>query len=762
MSVPARQDRLSLEELHQLKWVLGGVLALLSLWTLFYLNFGSKPLVVVTMLVIAVALAFPGLPGRLPAAFWKAATPLLILGVLADFAVSRQDFLPPLIRLVTLLLLLRALAYRRRREDLQLILLCLFMVVVAGVLTVSLTFAVQIILFTPVAMALLFIVSLLESTQQHSLSHQDWKRFRWPRFIRRIVRVTDLKLVGFAGMLFALVVVVSTLIFVLTPRFRLDQAIPFLQLNTASLSGFTENIRFGDVTEIVEDNRVAMRLDPPDRQSLPPLPYWRMLVMDSYRSGGFRMSDSADVRPLRGQVAFYQTGFAGRLPTMDAPARGYWDFYLEGGISRYLPALGPYFWVRFQKKQTFSANDRFHVYNIGETTSGPFFFRINDMIPTESIAASRLDREYLPGADPVFWEPGRSEGAEPLPEYPMTQLTVPVWPEDVAFLQQAVAEITGGRDDLDAEAFGQAAVAWLEGRHGYSLRPASPEGETDPVVGWMRSGGPGHCEFFAGAFTLLARTAGYPARVVVGFKGGAWNTVEDYFVVRNRNAHAWCEIFDGDDRWIRFDPTPGSEEALQLAEAAGGSASAVESGWDAWVDSLRILWYRRVVNFDETSQEEIASSFVSVFKEMGRVVYDRYTEVVAAVRSWFAAPWTGDRLIQAVAGFFALLVVALLFLTRDRWLGPLLDNPSLRLLLGRRGDPVRKRAGKLLLKVRATRRRLAASASGSNATSARAESLVEAEQQLKAVRFGEDYRRAGAAQLFRHTRRLLRGRLPGR
>ena len=77
----------------------------------------------------------------------------------------------------------------------------------------------------------------------------------------------------------------------------------------------------------------------------------------------------------------------------------------------------------------------------------------------------------------------------------------------------------------------------------------------------------GHCELFAGAFTLLARTAGHPTRVVGGFVGGTWN--EDYLIVRNSNAHAWCEIFDGAESWLRVDPT--------MSAGGAGGQSVLES-----------------------------------------------------------------------------------------------------------------------------------------------------------------------------------------
>ena len=67
----------------------------------------------------------------------------------------------------------------------------------------------------------------------------------------------------------------------------------------------------------------------------------------------------------------------------------------------------------------------------------------------------------------------------------------------------------------------------------------------------------GYCQQFATAFAVLARTLGYPTRVVVGFLPGD-STLADpgNFVVRGSDAHAWPEVYFPDHGWIAFEPTP--------------------------------------------------------------------------------------------------------------------------------------------------------------------------------------------------------------
>ncbi len=78
------------------------------------------------------------------------------------------------------------------------------------------------------------------------------------------------------------------------------------------------------------------------------------------------------------------------------------------------------------------------------------------------------------------------------------------------------------------------------------LDPASPEYRL------------GYCEQYATAMGVLARAAGVPSRVVLGFTPGR-PLGEDRVVVLDTNAHAWVELWMPEQGWVRFDPTPRSD-----------------------------------------------------------------------------------------------------------------------------------------------------------------------------------------------------------
>jgi hypothetical protein len=114
---------------------------------------------------------------------------------------------------------------------------------------------------------------------------------------------------------------------------------------------------------------------------------------------------------------------------------------------------------------------------------------------------------------------------------------------------------------------------FFENNFNYSLwqQPLTNELETNSTAlsRFLLETKSGHCEYFATATVLLLRELHIPARYAVGFyvhePSGAG------YVVRERDAHAWCLVWDKKKRfWQTFDTTPptwiaiGEEHASPL------------------------------------------------------------------------------------------------------------------------------------------------------------------------------------------------------
>ncbi len=88
----------------------------------------------------------------------------------------------------------------------------------------------------------------------------------------------------------------------------------------------------------------------------------------------------------------------------------------------------------------------------------------------------------------------------------------------------------------------------------YSLHPGRYRGP-DSIDQFLFVRRVGFCEHFAQAFVVLMRAAGIPARIVTGYQGGSENPIDGMWVVRQRDAHAWAEYWVPGAGWIRADPT---------------------------------------------------------------------------------------------------------------------------------------------------------------------------------------------------------------
>jgi transglutaminase-like putative cysteine protease len=730
MSVKIKQARLSIEELHELKWLMGGCLTLLSLWSLWSLDLQSELFLLLGSLVVIAALILPARVAQIPVAVWRPAGFVLLFVVGADFVLHLPEFMPPLLRMVILLLVYRTLAPRRRRDDLQVVLLCLFCVVISGVLTVSLLFAFQILLFTPIAMGLLFVVCLLDRGPESRSYLPSWQSFRWSSLVRRVVRVVDFRVLFLGAALFGFVVLVSTVLFVLTPRFNLDQVIPYLQIKSEARSGFSENVKLGAVSEIIEDTAVAMRIDVPSLEAIDAAPYWRILVLDKYDKGYFRMSDELKRDPFaryKKEREWLGRDLVGSGVSKRDRRGEIWTFYLEGATTQYLPIPGQFYSLRFEGLQDIVVMADLHVLGLDSVRQSVFSYQIEDLQWSRRLPASEEEQS----AFSIL--PMTVEGDAP--GYPLTTMELKLESEDAGFLRDLNQQILPTDGALGAAAYSQAATDYLWQNFRYSLSPDGSVLAADPVVDWLREGQAGHCEYFAGAFVLLARAAGYPARMVVGFAGGSWNVVESYFVVRNSDAHAWVEIYDAaTSEWLRVDPTPGSGSSNpDLAQPTGVK---FEAGWSAWLDSLRIQWYRRIVNFDQADQVEMASTLKDVWDEWVETFSLQVKSALSRVKEWVARPFSRGNFIRA--GFVLVCGVGLFFLWRTRygWLGLLyrmLRRPQAL-------DPVRKQAGRYLRRLKA---------SGVDAPVAR---------DLEALRFGPAVTPSVAKSVFVNARRALRRR----
>lgn len=180
----------------------------------------------------------------------------------------------------------------------------------------------------------------------------------------------------------------------------------------------------------------------------------------------------------------------------------------------------------------------------------------------------------------------------------------------------------------------------------------------DPLADFLLRRRRGFCEHFAASYALMMRYCGVPARMVVGYQGGQYNDVGGYLLVRQSEAHAWCEVWLMGRGWVRIDPTAAvAPERLEMGGLFAPSATGGEMRrnprerrqLDFWqrlgrrtgdyLDYAENLWNRWIIAYDSRVQ-------LTLFKGLEFFGSRRLGLLLAAVLAvglLFGVFWLGQR-----------------------------------------------------------------------------------------------------------------------
>ena len=445
---------------------------------------------------------------------------------------------------------------RPRRTEFLLVALALFQVVLASNLTDSIFFPPLLIAFVFAAVWTLVVHTLRSEALEAGEPHQVASRALTPGLVRVTLVAT------------AFSIVLALVLFVMLPRLRSSVVSGSGLAPVVATAGFSEKVEIGELGSIRQDPTVVMRIqdlfgESPVRVQR----YWRGLAFDHFDGRSWSITPSGrDLVPgsAEGGVSF------GRNPDAYNLIQSIVREPVEAGV---LFGLG-------EPRALQGAVRRLETdTNGGLYATGQSEERVRYTITTERTewrdAALRRDR-----AAPPRWHRDR-----------FTQL-----PE----LAPAVAELARHatrKAATDADAI-RALETYLRTQGLYSDTPP-PFDETrysSPLEAFLFDDMAGHCEYYASALVVLARSIGLPARLVNGFAGGRRNPFGNFVEITRSDAHAWVEVHFERAGWVRYDATPVSlrsrtETPSSLAERARELASAAE-----------LWWFKRVVGFDRSDQ----------------------------------------------------------------------------------------------------------------------------------------------------------------
>ncbi|QPF73353.1 DUF3488 domain-containing protein [Roseateles sp. DAIF2] len=413
------------------------------------------------------------------------------------------------------------------------------------------------------------------------------------------------------------------LLFVLFPRIAPLWGVP---ADAVGKTGLSNEMQFGAMSEIANDDSIAMRLrfegPPPPPQAL----YFRGPVLSRFDGRSWR-AQNPNANPF---------GARGAAPRTRGPALRY-ELTLEPLRLSVLPLLesGPE-----------APGTRIEVQGLPLWRSAELQWLsprpITERLRVE--ASAHLDYD----SGPLQMTPGLT---------PYLELPPGLNPRTAAW---AAALKRERLQDLAPADFGPAAIRAVldhirSAEFLYTLAPGR-YGESSPhlIDEFWLDRRLGFCEHFSAGFVVVMRQLGLPARIVTGFQGADRELQDGYLVVRNAQAHAWAEVWIEGRGWRRVDPTaavaPERVEAGRTLQPVPGALAGAMGQWSpallqglqslrrGW-ESLNNRWQQYVLNYSRQDQFDLLKSLgwsAPDWQALGQLAAGLIAAIAAAGAGWAA------------------------------------------------------------------------------------------------------------------------------
>src|SRR5262245_34279343 len=304
------------------------------------------------------------------------------------------------------------------------------------------------------------------------------------------------------------------LFFLLFPRinagFRFELR-PFRSANT----GFSDRLAPGSIAALANSSEIAFRAEFPGSSTRPSRPmYWRGVVM--WDCNGMEWRAPYAPRP-KSSSSTLETASSGRLAVPSATAK------------------------ETQQRITLPPNGARWMFALDR--------------PIKAVPGAMLARgDYLYSVQPIRKSRRYDVTSS---EFSANEITARERAEALevpASISPAVRDLARSwalQNHHSRGAVSSALQFFRTQGFSYSLTP----GEYADLDEFLFRRRVGFCEHYATSFATLMRLARVPARVVVGYLGGEYNDLGHFFLVRQADTHAWCEVWLPESGWTRVDPT---------------------------------------------------------------------------------------------------------------------------------------------------------------------------------------------------------------
>ncbi|WP_316367325.1 transglutaminase TgpA family protein [Candidatus Thiodiazotropha sp. CDECU1] len=513
---------------------------------------------------------------------------LLLVTCVSIFVVySRYQTLlgrDPGVALLGIMLLLKVMETRKRRDIYISVFISYFVVVTQFLYSQSLALSIYLVIVVTALTALLLEIN----------------RVTPPRnILRPFIKTIQITLQALP---------IAIILFIIFPR--ITQPLWNFASQSVARTGLSDRVTPGSVSELVESSEVAFRAQFKQPPPPPQQRYWRALVL--WDTDGYSWYTDKQ-QPIGTDST--------KLIILDQPIK--YEIFLEPHDEEWLVALD---------------------------------------VPLEAPARSRLKHDLQLIYSTAVTTP-KSYTLHSSTRYGMSDLSSILRQrglqlgETVTDQQRQLVAQWRTEAQTDTQVVEQALRFFNTNPFIYTLSP--PTYRDNPVEEFLFEGRAGFCEHYATSFTQLMRIAGIPSRLVLGYQGGEYNQLGDYFIIRQYHAHAWSEVWLEGRGWVRIDPTAavaperieyplrmafGEEGAPAMFEIDGsGLAASMLRQFTHALDSVNIQWRRLIIGYSREHQ----------FTLMRNFGFDAYSSV----------RWS---LITAGSVAIVLLVVVLIIIRQGR------------------------------------------------------------------------------------------------
>ena len=453
--------------------------------------------------------------------------------------IDMQDLIAQMMEALLILMGIKFLEQKQVRDYMQIYALALFVLAGLGLLTMSMLFLLYLfIFFFILSLSLIFLTFYTQDPQMELTGN------------------TIKKILSKCLWIPLMAIPLSAIMFVILPRTHYP-ILTFLNRPDTAKTGFTDNVRLGQVSDIQEDESIIFRanMDKIDDD----LVYWRGITLDNFDGSSWKSTGR------KHHVRYISNRPAGKFIKQ--------TIYLEPYQNSYVFALDKPIFIDLRRSRM---NE-----DLTFTMPGPIERRIR-------YSAMSIVSNTIPG-DNIDLQAS-------------TQLP--------ANLSSRIISLAKGlRTKENKEATLQRIHRYLySGNYKYSLKDL-PRSK-NPLEHFLFESRYGNCEYFASAMAVMLRVNGIPARLVGGYRGGYYNEMGKYYLVPQKNAHVWVEAHIAGKGWVRFDPTPASAEDFSLFSKGG-----IWLRLQVFFDTINYYWYGIILTYNLEKQISITRAFIAELKK---------------------------------------------------------------------------------------------------------------------------------------------------